>query len=54
MSGGVCDGGSMHGGRHKWQDLCVVGGVHGRGMHARETTSEAGGTHPTGIHSCSN
>ena len=43
---------------HRWHRVCMAGGVrrrgfmHGKGMHARETTTETGGTHATGVHSC--
>ena len=39
--------------------VCVVGGMHGRGVSGRrgaymagETATAADGTHPTGMHSC--
>ena len=41
----VCD--SVHEGK------CVaIGGMHCRGVHARDTAIEAGGMQPIGMHSC--
>ena len=42
-------------GGHAWLGACMAGacgGVHGRGMPAGETATEAGGSHPIGMHLC--
>ena len=57
MTGGRCAwwGCAWWGQGHKWLRACMAGacgGVHGRGMPAGETATEAGGTNPTGMHLC--
>ena len=49
-------GGSVCGGEHAWQGVCMAGGVHGRracmvmrGMHAGQMATETGGTHPINL-----